>query len=132
MQNEVLSVLRGENGGESGMKLYIKMIKPILSVPTSSQDYTPKHIPVESEDTWYQEEERESLIKKYKHLETTFERLVFEEQYKEFEIVLCKDCKHLFEGEHTDSCCDVLTGKAGWLKTISVSPYWFCADGERR
>lgn len=70
------------------MKLYIKMIKPMLSVPTSSQDYTPKYIPVESEDKWYQEDERESLVKKYEHLETTFDYLAFEEKYKEFEMVL--------------------------------------------
>ena len=47
-------------------------------------------------------------------------------------VVWCKDCKHLFDGEHTKNCCDVLMGKAGWLKEISVSPDWFCADGERR
>ena len=47
-------------------------------------------------------------------------------------LVLCKDCKHLFDGEFTDNCCDVLMEKAGWLKEISVKPDWFCADGERR
>lgn len=47
-------------------------------------------------------------------------------------VVRCKDCKHLFDGEHTENCCDVLMEKAGWLKEISVSPDWFCADGERR
>ncbi len=50
----------------------------------------------------------------------------------EQEIVRCKDCKHLFDGEFTDNCCDVLMEKAGWLKEISVKPDWFCADGERR
>ena len=50
----------------------------------------------------------------------------------EEEIVRCKDCKHLFDGEHTKNCCDVLMEKTGWLKEISVSPDWFCADGERR
>lgn len=69
------------------MKLYIKMIKPMLLVPTSSQDYTPKYIPVESEDKWYQEDECEILIKKYEHLETTFDHLAFEEKYKEFELL---------------------------------------------
>ncbi len=48
------------------------------------------------------------------------------------ELVRCKDCKHLFDGEHTENCCDVLMEKAGWLKEISVSPDWYCADGERR
>ena len=48
------------------------------------------------------------------------------------DIVRCKDCKHLFDGEHTENCCDVLMKKTGWLKEISVSLDWFCADGERR
>ena len=48
------------------------------------------------------------------------------------ELIRCKDCKHLFDGEFTDNCCDVLMEKAGWLKEISVKPDWFCADGERR
>ena len=107
------------------MKLYIKMIKPMLSVPTSSQDYTPKHILVESEGKWYQEEERESLIKKYEHLETTFEHLVFEEKYKEFEIVLCKKCKY----------CEYPKSEKEWCKKGHLhgnAEHWFCADGERR
>lgn len=107
------------------MKLYTKMIKPMLSVPKSSQDYTQKYIPIESEDNWYQEEERKSLIKKYEHLETTFERLVFEEQYKEFEIVLCKDCKY----------CEYPKSEKEWCKKGHLhgnAENWFCADGERR
>lgn len=48
------------------------------------------------------------------------------------ELVRCAECKHLFDGEHTENCCDVLMEKAGWLKEISVSTDWFCADGERR
>ncbi|MBR3378892.1 MAG: hypothetical protein IKG72_01950 [Bacillus sp. (in: Bacteria)] len=47
-------------------------------------------------------------------------------------VVRCKDCKHLFDGEHLENCCDVLMKKGGWLKEIPVSPNWFCADGERR
>ena len=46
-------------------------------------------------------------------------------------VVRCKDCKHLFDGERTENCCDVLMEKTGWLKEISVSPDWFCADGEK-
>ena len=48
------------------------------------------------------------------------------------EVVRCKDCKHFFDGEHIENCCDVLMEKGGWLKEISVSPDWFCANGERR
>lgn len=48
------------------------------------------------------------------------------------ELVRCMDCKHLFDGEHTENCCDVLMEKTGWLKEIPVSPDWFCADGKRK
>lgn len=44
----------------------------------------------------------------------------------------CKDCKHLFDGEQTENCCDVLMEKTGWMHEISVSPDWYCADGETR
>lgn len=47
-------------------------------------------------------------------------------------VVRCKDCKHLFNGEHNENCCDMLMEKCGWLKEISVSLDWFCANGERR
>lgn len=61
----------------------------------------------------------------------TLARMLDELLKEQPEIVRCKDCKHLFDGEHTKNCCDVLMEKAGWLKEISVSPDWFCADGER-
>ena len=48
------------------------------------------------------------------------------------EIVLCKDCKHLFDGEHNANCCEVLMKKAKWLTEITVDMNWHCADGERR
>ena len=47
-------------------------------------------------------------------------------------VTRCKDCKHLFDGEQTENCCDVLMEKTGWMHEISVSPDWYCADGERR
>ena len=60
-----------------------------------------------------------------------YEKII--ELFKDVKVVVrCKDCKHLFDGEHTKNCCDALMEKAGWLKEISVSPGWFCADGERR
>lgn len=48
------------------------------------------------------------------------------------EIVRCKNCKHLFDGERKENCCDVLMEKADWLVEISVDPDWFCANGERK
>ena len=47
-------------------------------------------------------------------------------------VVRCKDCRHLFDAEHNDNCCDVLMEKAGWGVEITVNPDWFCADGERK
>ena len=67
------------------MKVYKKFIRPMMLSPASAQDYTPKQIPIESEEKWYPEKERDNLIKKYKHFETTFETLVFEEKYEEVE-----------------------------------------------
>ena len=48
------------------------------------------------------------------------------------EVVRCKDCKHLFDGEHNANCCEVLMRKAKWLTEIAVDMNWHCADGERR
>ena len=48
------------------------------------------------------------------------------------EVVRCKDCKHRFNGEHHDNCCDVLMEKVKWTFEVTVEPDWFCADGERR
>ena len=48
------------------------------------------------------------------------------------ELVRCKNCKHLFDGEHHDNCCDVLMEKVKWAFEVIVEPDWFCADGKRR
>ena len=47
-------------------------------------------------------------------------------------VVRCRDCRHLFDAEYNDNCCDVLMEKAGWSAEITVDPDWFCADGDRR
>lgn len=56
----------------------------MLSYP--DRNGTPKHVPIEPEEKWYPEEERENLIKKYEHLETIFERLVFEQRFEEISV----------------------------------------------
>ena len=48
------------------------------------------------------------------------------------EVVRCKDCKHRFNGEHHDNCCDVLMEKVKWTFEVTVEPDWFCADGKKR
>ena len=47
-------------------------------------------------------------------------------------VVRCKDCKHHFDGEHTDKCCEVLMEKAKWQIEIVTDDDWFCADGEKK
>lgn len=73
------------------MKIYKKLIKPMMLVPASANDYSPKKVQVEPEEKWYPEEDREKLTEKYKHLETTFETLIFEEKYEEVDFALFKD-----------------------------------------
>lgn len=51
---------------------------------------------------------------------------------KQPEIVHCKDCKHLFDGENDENCCAVLMEKARWIIPIQVDPNWFCGSGERK
>lgn len=48
------------------------------------------------------------------------------------QIVRCKDCKHRFNGEHHDNCCEVLMEKVKWTFEVTVDPDWFCADGEQK
>lgn len=68
------------------MKIYKRFIKPMKLVPTSSQDYTPKEIPIEAEEKWYPEEVQEYLEKKYDFLnKMPFCNLVFEEKYEPYD-----------------------------------------------
>lgn len=87
----------GMSDNKTEMKIYKRLIKPMMLVPTSSNDYSPKQVQIEPEEKWYPEENRETLVQKYKYLETAFETLVFEDKYEEIkipEIVRCKDCKY--------------------------------------
>ena len=68
------------------MKVYKRLIKPIMLVPKSANDYSLKEVPIEPEEKWYPEENRETLVQKYKHLETTFKKLAFDNKYEEVEI----------------------------------------------
>ena len=62
--------------------LYKKLIRPMHCHPRNGQDYTAVTDPVEKEEIWYPEEERERLEKKYDYLnEGSFSDLVFDEKY---------------------------------------------------
>ena len=67
------------------MKFYRKLIKPMIGFP--GQNGEPKRAPIESEEKWYPEEDREKLIAKYQNKESNFERLIFEEKYEEVKIL---------------------------------------------
>ena len=59
------------------VKLYRKFIRPMHCFP--GQHYEPKTEPVEKEEKWYPEEERECLEKKYAYYnEGSFNDLVFD------------------------------------------------------
>lgn len=53
-------------------------------------------------------------------------------QHDIVEVVRCKNCKHLFDGEHNANCCELLMEKAKWITEITVDENWYCADGERK
>lgn len=53
-------------------------------------------------------------------------------QHDIVEVVRCKDCKHLFDGEHNANCCAVLMEKAKWITEITVDENGYCYDGKRR
>ena len=72
------------------MRLFKRMIKPVILYPDSN--YQPKHTDLEPNDIWYPEDEEEQLRDKYKHIENTFEHVVFDERYVEVEAyVLMED-----------------------------------------
>lgn len=46
------------------------------------------------------------------------------------QIVRCRDCKHRYDGEHVQNCCDEWMHKAGWKTEFSVDLDGFCNKGE--
>ena len=65
------------------IKLYRKYIRPMHCYP--GQHYEPLTEPVEKEERWYPEEERDYLENKYGYLnEGSFSDLVFEEKYEPY------------------------------------------------
>lgn len=67
------------------MKLYIRMVRPMLSYP--GQRYEPKYKNIESELVWYPEEDIPRIREKYKHLENTFEQVVFDVKYEPIDAI---------------------------------------------
>lgn len=63
------------------MKLYRRLIRPMLSSP--DPEYGLTTVFLEKDMKWYPEEDAELLRSKYSHLETVFDRVVFESKYEE-------------------------------------------------
>lgn len=63
------------------MKKYIRLIKPVLSCP--DQHYNPVCSDLENPEVWYPEDQEKQLRDKYKHLESTFQNVLFKEKYIE-------------------------------------------------
>ena len=97
------------------MKLYRKYIRPMRGYP--GQYYEPKTEPIEKEEKWYPEEEREYLENKYSYLnKRSFSDLIFEEKYEPYDAlellkeqeavepkqIVRKQCKT----EHSDGSVD--------------------------
>ena len=64
------------------MTLYRKFIRPMHCYP--GKNYAPKTEPVEKEEKWYPEEERERLEEKYGYLNGHFSDLIFDEKYEPY------------------------------------------------
>ena len=64
------------------MKLYRKLIKPVLYYP--GQSYEPKKKNLENPVVWYPEEERDAIWERFKHLNNTFETVGLDEEYIEY------------------------------------------------
>lgn len=64
------------------MKLYQKLICPVLYYP--GQSYEPKKKYLEDPVVWYPEDMHEELWEKYKHLNTTFDNVRFEYKYEPY------------------------------------------------
>ena len=67
------------------MKAYRALIKPQICYP--DQHYNAVCRDLEEDGKWYSEEEKEAIKKKYKHLENTFEQVVFDVKYEPIDAI---------------------------------------------
>ena len=62
------------------MKLYQRLITPILYYPGQSYEPLKKYL----EDKWYPEEQEQEVLEKYRYLEGSFYTLSVESKYVEY------------------------------------------------
>ena len=67
------------------MGLYRMLIRPQISYP--DQHYNSVCQNLEQDGKWYAEEEKEAIKEKYKHLENTFEQVVFDVKYEPIDAI---------------------------------------------
>lgn len=104
------------------MKLYRKLIRPMHCYP--DQSYEPKTEPVEKEEKWYPEEERECLEQTYGYLnEGHFSDLVFEEKYEPYAIE--PKFKKLKIPEKCGECrsCSAVITRSPYCRMEAASPF---------
>ena len=85
------------------MRLYRMLIRPQISYP--DQHYNPVCQNLEQDGKWYAEEEKGAIKEKYKHLENTFEQVVFDVKYEPIDAIpveWLKERKHwaAIDGDH--------------------------------
>lgn len=105
------------------MTLYRKYIRPMHCYP--GQHYEPLKEPVENEEKWYPEEERDKLEEKYGYLnEGSFSDLVFDEKYEPYAIE--PKFKKLKVSEKCGECklCDSAITGAAYYVDVNLRPIW--------
>ena len=81
------------------MRLYRMLIRPQISYP--DQHYNPVCQNLEQDGKWYAEEEKGAIKEKYKHLENTFEQVVFDVKYEPIDAIPVEWLREKIK-EHTD------------------------------
>lgn len=84
------------------MKLYRRLIKPVLYYP--GQSCEPKKRNLEDPAVWYPEEEQDALLERFKDLNNTFNTVGFDEQYIEY--ASYNEMKNHFSYNVPDKCKD--------------------------
>lgn len=102
------------------MKLYQKLICPILYYP--GQSYEPKKKYLEDPVVWYPEDMHEELLEKYKHLNTTFNNVSFEYKYEPYvEKPKFKKLKVPEKCDDCQSCSSSITADYAYCRMESIT-----------
>lgn len=99
------------------MKLYRKLIKPVLYYP--GQSYEPKKKDLEDPAVWYPEEEHDALLERFKELSVGLDIVGFDEQYAEY---VCEPSAPTeFMTLQSPKCC-----KDCKSSSLTMTGNWYC------